>query len=163
MEFLLKCQFEKKSYAHKIIKVKASLRYHEKVYQTTIHPSFPKKPLENLKSSNHLFRKLPDYVLQQKDQNVSESERPDRTKCIRGKTAPADNPQCNKSDDMYSCEICQKTFATRGYLMNHRKIHGEKKVKCLTCGKGFLYESHRKQHYSKCHGMHTFVAFFLTN
>ena len=45
------------------------------------------------------------------------------------------------------CDICNKVFANRSSLREHRRIHtGEKPFICAVCDKGFIRMGHLKQH-----------------
>ena len=49
--------------------------------------------------------------------------------------------------DQLSCDVCPKTFASRGSLFNHKQIHsGVKKYCCPECNKSFGRSDNLKSH-----------------
>ncbi|OWR40934.1 zinc finger protein 845 [Danaus plexippus plexippus] len=66
------------------------------------------------------------------------------------------NKSKNDQEDkkVYSCNVCNKRYATRGLLVEHRNTHsGAKPYVCRTCGKGFAskytHQSHLKTHQAR--------------
>ena len=46
-----------------------------------------------------------------------------------------------------ACDICEKTFKTKSYLIVHKRIHsGEKPFKCVFCDKSFIQKSDLTKH-----------------
>jgi hypothetical protein len=43
----------------------------------------------------------------------------------------------HETTEVFSCEVCKKNFLTRGRLRRHMYIHGEFRLFCKYCGKGF--------------------------
>ena len=54
-------------------------------------------------------------------------------------------------DEWFSCEVCEKVFASVGAKNKHYKIHLEKKHVCKICGKGFNDVSNRNAHEKNVH------------
>ncbi|CAG9572604.1 unnamed protein product [Danaus chrysippus] len=66
------------------------------------------------------------------------------------------NKSNNEREDkkVYSCNICNKRFTSRGLLLEHRNTHsGARPYECETCGKGFAskytHQSHVKTHQAR--------------
>lgn len=57
----------------------------------------------------------------------------------------------HETTEVFSCEVCKKTFLTRGRLRRHMYIHGEFRLFCKYCGKGFHLKDNMNKHIELMH------------
>lgn len=57
----------------------------------------------------------------------------------------------HETTEVFSCEVCKKTFLTRGRLRRHMYIHGEFRLFCKYCGKGFHLKDNMNKHIDLMH------------
>ena len=57
----------------------------------------------------------------------------------------------HETTEVFSCEVCHKTFLTRGRLRRHMYIHGEFRLFCKYCGKGFHLKDNMNKHIDLVH------------
>ena len=51
-----------------------------------------------------------------------------------------------------NCTECDEKFSNHDDLVKHvRKIHHHTIVKCTECGREFIHEAHRREHFKKEH------------
>ncbi|KAJ4926962.1 hypothetical protein JOQ06_014704 [Pogonophryne albipinna] len=56
-------------------------------------------------------------------------------------------PRTSEGPRSHSCQHCDKSFATSGYLLIHQRVHsGEKPYSCDQCGKAFKQKCHLNRH-----------------
>ncbi len=59
--------------------------------------------------------------------------------------------QENGSKKTYPCEVCSKTFGTKGILKIHMNAHTGKKYPCTICGKEFTQQGNVRTHMKRVH------------
>ncbi|XP_010790209.1 zinc finger protein Xfin-like, partial [Notothenia coriiceps] len=65
----------------------------------------------------------------------------------RDKQDPVSDSRCSGGEKPFSCSVCEKTFAWKGYLNLHMRIHtGEKPYICSICKKSFAVRGSLKCH-----------------
>ncbi|XP_071058359.1 zinc finger protein 883-like [Pseudochaenichthys georgianus] len=65
----------------------------------------------------------------------------------RNKQDPVSDPRRSAGEKPFSCSVCEKTFAWKGYLNLHMRIHtGEKPYICSICKKSFAVKGSLKCH-----------------
>ena len=53
--------------------------------------------------------------------------------------------------DSFSCDLCTKTFKTKGYVAKHmQSLHEGKLYFCASCGTGLKKKDKLKLHYARC-------------
>lgn len=57
----------------------------------------------------------------------------------------------HETTEVFCCEVCSKTFLTRGRLRRHMYIHGEYRLFCKFCGKGFHLKDNMNKHIELMH------------
>ena len=57
----------------------------------------------------------------------------------------------HETTEVFTCEVCHKTFLTRGRLRRHMYIHGEFRLFCKYCGKGFHLKDNMNKHIELIH------------
>nr|XP_015834160.1 PREDICTED: zinc finger protein 155 isoform X43 [Tribolium castaneum] len=65
--------------------------------------------------------------------------------------APCELTNTSVGSVKHECQVCHKVFASSSYLRGHKKIHQERKHKCLSCDQRFLFPHELKVHVLKHH------------
>lgn len=61
--------------------------------------------------------------------------------------------------NIFTCDICEKTFGAKGFLWNHMKLMHRDKVPCKDCGK-YLSPFRIKQHWNEVHRERNLICQF---
>ena len=53
----------------------------------------------------------------------------------------------HESNEVFKCELCDKTFKNPDYMKQHMKTHpGMKPYKCMHCNRDFAQKTHYTKH-----------------
>ncbi|XP_033934796.2 uncharacterized protein [Pseudochaenichthys georgianus] len=65
----------------------------------------------------------------------------------KNKQDPVCDSRCSAGEKPFSCSVCERTFAQRGNVKKHMRIHtGEKPFSCSICKKHFAQRGNLKDH-----------------
>ncbi|XP_034070936.1 zinc finger protein 771-like [Gymnodraco acuticeps] len=130
------------------------------------------EPARNSDPERHLQPETEDNTgdsFEPDTENSSEPDTEDRADWKKTRE-PGSNSQKNKQDPVcdsrhsagekpFSCSVCERTFALRGNVKKHMRIHtGEKPFSCSICKKSFGQRGHLKYHMRIHTGENPFIC-----